>query len=294
MELANGLSDPLERATLLELATEVSRAQGDEDAESVPAMAASQIPTEEAGDLGGLSFDHPITLEQRARTAQRQGRDDEAEQLYRRAIAAAEGMYQADLYGYGVPIFYGLAGLYQAQGRIAEAIETLEAGIDLEQRQFDRQLAAQGEAGRQRYAASVASTLSHAVSLHLKTAPDNRDAAQLAVTTLLRRKGRVLEAGLTTLELLQNNPNPEDQRLLAELDRLRQQLAAISFGESATSAQAQQRTLRSQIEAIDTTIARRSAALAVETPRWNWPIFRPTFPPMGCWWNMCAIGPSTP
>lgn len=268
LELANGLSDPLDRATLLELVTEAYRAQGDEDAASVPDMAASPIPAAEAGDLDGLSFDHPITLEQRARTAQRQGRDDEAEQFYRRAIAAAEGMYQADLYGYGVPIFYGLAGLYQAQGRIAEAIETLEAGIALEQRRFDRQLAAQGEAGRQRYAASVSSTLSHAVSLHLKTAPDNRAAAQLAVTTLLRRKGRVLEAGLTTLELLQNNPNPEDQRLLAELDQLRQQLAAISFGEAASSAQAQaqQRTLRSQIDAIDVTLARRSAALASEAP----------------------------
>lgn len=164
----------------------------------------------------------------------------------------------------GVPMFYSLV----SQGRIAAAIEILEAGIALEQHQFDRNLATLGEAGRQRYTASVASTLSHAVSLHLKMAPDNREAAQLAVTTLLRRKGRVLEAGLNTLELLQNNPNPEDQRLLAELDQLRQQLAAISFGETASSpqAQAQQRTLRSQIEAIDALLARRSTTLAVETP----------------------------
>jgi len=269
LELADGLTDPLDRMTFLELATEAYRAQGrgGEAAEPFSDMAARQIPGGNAGDLGG-PLDHPMALEQRARAAQRQGRNDEAEQLYRRAVAAAEGMYQADLYGYGVPIFYGLAGLYQAQGRIAEAIETLEAGIALEQRQFDRQLANLGEAGRQRYAASVANTLSHAVSLHLKTAPHNRDAAHLAATTLMRRKGRVLEAGLTTLERLGNNPHPEDQRLLAELDRLRQQLAAISFGESATSAQAQaqQRTLRSQIEAVDTTLARRSAALASAAP----------------------------
>ena len=272
LELADGLPESIDRMYYVELAAEASRAQrrGGERREGgnpFAGMAAAQGTMGEDWALDGQSLDHPMALEQRARSAQRQGRDDEAEQLYHRAIAAAEEMDRENQ-GYGVPIFYALAGLYQTQGRIAEAIETLGLGIALEHRQFERSLANLGEAGRLRYANSVASTLSHAVSLHLKMAPDNPAASHLAATTLLRRKGRVLEAGLNTLELLQNNPHPEDQRLLAELDQLRQQLATISFGETATSAQAQsqQRTLRSQIDAIDVTLARRSAALASEAP----------------------------
>lgn len=270
LELADGLTEPLDRMYFLELAAETYRAQGrgGDGVDPFARMTVTQGTTGDGGALEGQSPGHPMTLEQLARVAQRQGRDGEAEQLYRQAIAAAEEIYREDLQGYGVPIVYGLAGLYQAQGRIAEAIETLEAGIALEQRQFDRNLANLGEAGRLRYMTSVAHTLNHAISLHLRTAPDNQAAAQLAFTNVLRRKGRALEAGVTTLELLENNPHPEDQRLLAELDQLRQQLAAISFGESTASpqAQAQQRSLRSQMEAIDVTLARRSAALAAEAP----------------------------
>jgi CHAT domain-containing protein len=269
--LARSFSESSERAIFLEAAATLYRAQGrDHDADALYREAfAGQTPASNQA-----AADHPLELQGLALAYHSQGRFEAAERLYRQAIAATEtfgGRSSDHLQSFWVPIFYNLAGLYQAQGKIPAALEVLQAGIALEQQEFDRRLATLNEAGRQRYATSVAHTLNHAISLHLKTAPDNLDAAQLAATTLLRRKGRVLEAGITTLALLEQNPSPEDQRLLSELDRRRRQVAAMTFGEPGGSAQAQAqlRTLRSQIEEIEAVLARRSAALAGEAPLVN-------------------------
>ncbi len=274
--LARSFSESSERAIFLEAAATLYRAQGrDLHADALYADALDQEAF--AGQTAAsnqAAANHPIELQGLALAYHSQGRFEEAERLYRQAIAATEtfgGRSSGGLQSFWVPIFYNLAGLYQAQGKIPAALEVLQAGIALEQQEFDRRLATLNEAGRQRYATSVAHTLNHAISLHLKTAPDNLDAAQVAATTLLRRKGRVLEAGITTLALLEQNPSPEDQRLLSELDRRRQQIAAMTFGELGGSAQAQAqlRTLRSQIEEIEAVLARRSAALAGEAPLVN-------------------------
>ncbi len=268
VEIARSFNESSERAIFLEAASTLYRAQGrDQDAAVLHLADEGQTAAS-----NGATADHPSDLHNLALALHSQGRYDEAERLYRQALAAAETLYSGSLQAFQSlvqsPIFYNLAGLYQAQGKIPAALEVLQAGIALEQQAFDRNLATLNEAGRQRYAASVANTLNHAISLHLKTAPNDPEAAQLAATTLLRRKGRVLEAGITTLALLEQNPNPEDQRLLSELDRQRRQIAEITFGEKGASpqAQAQLRALRSQMNEIEAVLARRSASLASDAP----------------------------
>lgn len=265
LDTIRGLDEPSEQALLLESLANDYRAEGRYD--KAEALYRESIDIQETVS-GRDRANNPSSLHDLALAYHIQGRYAEAERAYRQALTAAETIYRDEQQAFWVSIFYNLAGLYQAQKRIPAALEVLEEGIDLEQQQFDRNLATLNEAARQRYAASVANTLNHAISLHLNTAPDNNDAAQVAATTLLRRKGRVLEAGLTTLELLERNPSPEDRRLLTELDRLRRQAAEFSFGDAVLSPQtsAQLRSLRSKIENIEAILARRSAALVVETP----------------------------
>ncbi|MFQ3629584.1 MAG: CHAT domain-containing tetratricopeptide repeat protein, partial [Cyanobacteriota bacterium] len=265
VEIARSFNESSEQAIFLEAASTLYRAQGRDQDAAVLYLEAFEGQTAASNRE---TADHPSDLHNLALALHSQGRYDEAERLYRQALATAETVYSGYLQAFQSPIFYNLAGLYQAQGKIPAALEILQAGIALEQQEFDRNLATLNEAGRQRYAASVANTLNHAISLHLKTAPNDPEAAQLAATTLLRRKGRVLEAGITTLALLEQNPNPEDQRLLSELDRRRRQIAEIAFGEQGASpqAQAQLRTLRSQMDEIEAVLARRSAALAGDAP----------------------------
>ena len=63
------------------------------------------------------------------------------------------------------------------------------------------------------------------ISLHA-SAPSDGQALDLAFTTVLRRKGRVLEAMTDGTSALRRRLNPQDRELLDRLSGVRSQLAA--------------------------------------------------------------------
>jgi CHAT domain-containing protein/Tfp pilus assembly protein PilF len=71
--------------------------------------------------------------------------------------------------------------------------------------------------------------MDHTISLHLQFQPDNSEAAALAATALLRRKGRVLDAMTDTLGTLRKHSDPQDQVLLDQLKETTTQLARVAL-----------------------------------------------------------------
>src|SRR6185295_18646911 len=65
-----------------------------------------------------------------------------------------------------------------------------------------------------------------AISLHVGSAPQNSDAARLALTAILRRKGRVLDAMVNIIETLRNRSTAKDRELLEQLSDVRSKLAS--------------------------------------------------------------------
>ena len=59
--------------------------------------------------------------------------------------------------------------------------------------------------------------------------PQNADAARLAVTTILRRKGRALDAFTSQLEALRRRATPEDRKLLDDLAAMQSQIANLQL-----------------------------------------------------------------
>ncbi|NEQ98663.1 MAG: CHAT domain-containing protein [Cyanothece sp. SIO2G6] len=129
-------------------------------------------------------------------------------------------------------------------------------------------LATVTEGQRQDYATRMNGTTSGVLSLHLQDAANSQKAADLALTTLLRRKGRVLDVGISSLQNLHENLTPEDQALLDELTAAYQALAALTFDRPANLTPEQYRTqlaeLEATVEELESTLARRSAAFRVE------------------------------
>ncbi len=164
---------------------------------------------------------------------------------------------------YMVPLFYNLAGLYRAQGDVSQAIATLREGIAIEEASLDVSLANLGNNDRIAYVAKLANTLNYVVALHLDTAPNSTLAAQFALTNLLRRKGRVLEAGVRAQEILRQRGTPEDLDLLDQLTIVQQELANLTTQRPANLSDREYQTrltwLRSEVNQVETAIARRTA-----------------------------------
>ena len=65
--------------------------------------------------------------------------------------------------------------------------------------------------------------------LHRQSAPQNATAERLALTTLLRRKGRVLDAVSGTLQTLRDRLSPDDRLVLDKLSATRGQLSTLAL-----------------------------------------------------------------
>jgi CHAT domain-containing protein/Flp pilus assembly protein TadD len=154
-----------------------------------------------------------------------------------------------------------LAGLYYSQGRYEKAIALFTQGLDIQELNLTTNLAIGADNQKRDYIATLSGTTDGAISLHLQNAPNNPQAADLAFTTLLRRKGRILDATHTSLQTLRQNLTPADQTLLDQLADRSAQLSALTYRATTLSPDRYRATydqLTAQIDELQATLARRS------------------------------------
>ncbi len=156
-----------------------------------------------------------------------------------------------------------LARLYQGQGNINRAVQFNNRSTDIEEYNLDLILATGSESQKRDYIATLAGSTNAAISLHVQSAPNNPQAARLALTTILRRKGRVLDALTDSLQAIRRRLNAEDRALLDQLAGTRSQLASLTFKGVENSSPEQVRhqiaTMSAQEQKLENAIARRSA-----------------------------------
>jgi len=212
-----------------------------------------------------LGAEHPavaISLNNLAGLYKEQGKYAQAEPLYLRALAIQEKVLGTEHPAMATSL-NNLAGLYQSQGDISRAIEFLTRGLNIQEQNLATNLAVGSESDKRAYIATISGTTYGTISLHLQAAPNNPQAARLALTTILRRKGRVLDALTDSLQTLRRHLTPEDKTLLDNLATTRSQLAALIFHKpeklSPQEYQQQVANLKAQAESQESALARRSA-----------------------------------
>ena len=113
------------------------------------------------------------------------------------------------------------------------------------------------------YLNSLSGETNQYLSAHLKFAPNDTAALELALTTIFERKGRVSDAMAFEFATLRNRFNPNDQILLDDLKKVTSQLAQkILNGAENTSAEKHEKQIKEleeQKEKLEQEISRRSS-----------------------------------
>ncbi|KAF0210105.1 MAG: hypothetical protein FD167_5410, partial [bacterium] len=184
------------------------------------------------------------------------------EPLYLRALAIQEkvlGSEHPDV----ANSLNKLASLYKKRGDIEQAIKYKERADETRERELARNLISGSERDKLTYLTLTTRELDQTISLHLQSAFDDKRASRLALTGILRRKGRALDATTDNIATLRSRANKEDQALFDELYNARSQYSVQSLrGVGNTGIEqhkANIKSLEEQIEILEKKISIRSA-----------------------------------
>src|SRR5262249_47000857 len=120
-----------------------------------------------------------------------------------------------------------LIRFYLLKGDVTRAVALQSRVNSLLEQNIALNLAVGSEHQKLAYLSSVPAYVDQTISLHVCFAPDDATARDLAVSTILQRKGRVLDAMTDSLATLRRRFEPKDQSLLDELDETVTHLAAV-------------------------------------------------------------------
>ena len=152
-----------------------------------------------------------------------------AEELYLRSIdikIKTQGPYHPDLAG----VYSNLANLYSLRGEIDKALDAQEKANSIFEYNAGLNLLAGSEKDKIGYLSIGASSEDQTISLNLGIGRNSVKATELAAESILRQKGRVLEAISDSLGGLRRRFNPTDQALLTKLSDTSTQLSNLVLG----------------------------------------------------------------
>jgi CHAT domain-containing protein/Tfp pilus assembly protein PilF len=185
-----------------------------------------------------------------------------AEPMFLRALEVTQGALGPDHPDVARHL-RNLAHLESAKGDAANALKYFQRASAIEEKNLPLNLAVGSERQKLAYFEPFTATLEKIISFHVRQHADAGEARDLAATTLLQRKGRVLDAMADSLGALRRRSNAEDLGLLDQLDTATSQLATLvlSGPQRVSLAEHQERikTLTEQRDALEIQINRRSA-----------------------------------
>ncbi len=185
-----------------------------------------------------------------------------AEPLYRRALAIQEktlGPNHPDI----IVILNNLSALHALTGGRAESVAYLSRYLAVGEYNLDINLATGSERQKLAYLATLSAQSDWVITLHLRFAPEQPQACDLAATTIIQRKGRVQDAIADSFAALRRRSSAADQAVLDRLGDTTARLAQVVLNgpqqASLAEHQRQIKGLEEEREKLDAEINRRSA-----------------------------------
>jgi len=219
-----------------------------------------------------LGPEHPdvaTSLDNLAALYQSQGRYAEAESLFKQALEMRKHLLGPE----HPDVTYSLnnlAALYYSQGNTTNALDFLKQGIEVEESNLTYNLNAGFERQKRDYIKTISGTTDETISLHLNSALHNQKAADLAFTTILQRKGRILDIFTNNWQILrQRIHDPESLQLIKQLSNIYSQLAVLIYNRpaklTANEYQQQLANVQDQAKQKEDELSRRSAEFHLQS-----------------------------
>ncbi|MCG3146055.1 MAG: hypothetical protein HONDAALG_03860 [Gammaproteobacteria bacterium] len=162
-----------------------------------------------------------------------------------------------------------LADLYIATDDLPQAVSLRLHAAKVSEHNIGLNLLTGSDRQKQAYLTMLTSETNRIVSLHVRSAPADVTARELALTTILQRKGRALDAMTDTLAVLRRRANTQDQPLFEQLSEVTSQLARsiLNRPERIAPADHQQqiRALEEQKEKLEADISTRSTEFRTQS-----------------------------
>lgn len=155
------------------------------------------------------------------------------------------------------------ARTFAAKGDVTVALQRRARYDALLERAIQFNLAIGSDREKLAYLEQTSERMGRTVSLHLRQAPHNPEAADLAATAVLRQKGRVLDAALDTRAAMRERLEPGDRALLDQLSTITGELSTLAVNGPGRTPAAQYRerlaSLDARRESLESAISERSA-----------------------------------
>jgi CHAT domain-containing protein/tetratricopeptide (TPR) repeat protein len=214
--------------------------------------------------------DHPdVALTARSLGQFYVGRGDyaKAAPLYERALAIFEKAFGAE-HPSVATVLIDLSELSFLERDYGRAVVFQRRGYEIRERNLESILAAGSENEKQVYLNTLAHETQAGIYLHL-FAPTDQEALNLAMTTILRRKGRILDVMTAQITNLRGHSTPADQALLDALTAARSQVATVQIRARNERSPEARRTeiekIETEIKRLEAEISRRSAEFRAQT-----------------------------
>jgi CHAT domain-containing protein/Tfp pilus assembly protein PilF len=185
----------------------------------------------------------------------------EAQALHQRALAIYENILGPEHPNVAITLNH-LALAFDATGDYGRAVEYLARGQEVREHNLRLVLTAGSERQKQLYIDTLSVQTDYAISLHQRFAPTNERAAQLALTTILQRKGRSLDAMTDHIATLRQRAAPQDQILFDQLATALSYLATLEVFSEGKLMEARREDIaktRASVETLQKEISRRSS-----------------------------------
>lgn len=179
--------------------------------------------------LGKESPELKVTVESLGILYRDKGDYTKAESMFLRALAISETSLGKDS-PETARVLRNLEHLYAAKGDTASTLKCFRRIVAIDEMDLPLNLAVGSERQKLAYFDSFSGQLEDFISFQALQDPNDPEARDLAASTLLQRKGRVLDASANNLEALRNRSNAEDRALLDQLKDVTSQLANLVLG----------------------------------------------------------------
>jgi CHAT domain-containing protein/Tfp pilus assembly protein PilF len=184
-----------------------------------------------------------------------------AKPLAERVLTIFEKVLGADHHDVATPLLK-LSTIYAAQGDIRQALRILTRANDIYEHALAPIVATGAEKDKQLLLRRYAGSLNYTITFNVRSASQSPEATSIALTVILRRKGRALDTMTDQISALRKHLDPESNALLNKWKAVNSQLATLALegpGQSSLGRQAEVAELESKKIQLESEMSSRSA-----------------------------------